>query len=182
MQYIYSRVSTDKQTHNNQLAELQRRYPNAIVVEETISGFKQKPELDMLIDKLERNDTLIIAAFDRLGRKMVDVITLIEDLCLRGVNLISLREGLDYSTPSGRLVIQILAAVAEMERSLISERTKAALAARKAKGMKLGAPIKIAPAVKDHARALREQGLSLRDIARLLNISHSTVQLALKAA
>lgn len=182
MEYIYTRVSTDKQTTDNQTTELHRRFPDALQITETASGAKHRPELERLIDGLKAGDTLIVAALDRLGRKTSEVLTLLESLHSKGINVVSIREGLDYSTVTGRLVSQIMVSVAEMERGLISERTKAALASRKAKGLCVGRKPSIDPAVKDHARALREQGLSLRDIARLLNISHSTVQLALKAA
>ena len=120
MLYIYSRVSTGRQDTANQLAKLRELYPAATVFEETASGAKRRPILESLLQLLKEGDQLIIAALDRLGRRTSEILALIEDLERRGVVLKSLREGLDYSSISGKLVTQILAACAEMERGLIA--------------------------------------------------------------
>ena len=142
MQYIYSRVSTDKQETQNQLSKLKELFPGAAVFEEVSSGAKARPVLQTLLASLHSGDILIVAALDRLGRRTSEVLALIEDLERRGVILKSIREGVDYSTIAGRLVTQILCACAEMERRLISERTKMALEARRKAGVKLGGPAK----------------------------------------
>ncbi len=129
--YTYSRTSTSSQDTANQTVQLQQMFPNAIIVEETASGIKSRPELEKLVKKLEAGDTLAVAALDRLGRKTSEILILIEDLQKRGVILKSIREGIDYSTITGKLVTQILCPVAELERNIISQRTRLALAAKR---------------------------------------------------
>jgi len=175
MLYIYSRVSTDKQETQNQLSSLKETFPTAAVFEEIASGAKARPVLQTLLASLQRGDTLIVAALDRLGRRTSEVLMLIEDLERRGVILKSIREGVDYSTIAGRLVTQILCACAEMERRLISERTKMALDARKKAGVKLGGPSKYSLETVTHVRGLRAQGQTVREIAKATGMSPSRV-------
>lgn len=182
MEYIYSRVSTDRQDTQNQLSHLQSRYPNAQVHEETASGFKKRPILDALIPRLKKGDVLIVAALDRLGRKTLEILGLIEDLDKRGVILVSIREGLDYSTIAGRLVMQILVSIAEMERSLISERTKSALAAKRKQGIVGGRRPTYSQDVVSRVKELRRQGLTIQEINRLTSISTGRISELLRSA
>lgn len=175
MQYIYSRVSTDKQETANQLSKLKELFPGAAVFEEVASGAKSRPVLQTLLGCLQAGDVLIVAALDRLGRRTSEVLGLIEDLERRGVILKSIREGVDYSTIAGRLVTQILCACAEMERRLISERTKLALEARKKAGTKLGPPTKYSIETVLRVRNLRAQGTTVREIAKVVGMSASRV-------
>ncbi len=172
MQYIYSRVSTERQKAENQTLNLKAKYPDAVVFEETASGAKVRPVLETLIGHvLKPGDSLIVAALDRLGRRTSEVLALIEDLSRRGITLISVREGVDYSTITGKLVTQILCSVAEMERNLISERTRDALAAKKAQGVKLGARPKIPAETVARVRELRREGRKFQEIADLTGVS-----------
>jgi DNA invertase Pin-like site-specific DNA recombinase len=181
--YIYSRVSTDKQETENQLHGLTKLYPTAEVVSETISGTKStKPILEALLARLQPGDTLVIAALDRLGRRAGKAIQLIDDLYTKGIKVVSIREGLDYSTSSGKLIGQITLAVSENERNLISERTKAALASKKAQGVILGAPRRYDSSVVATVVLHRQQGLNLKQIAKLTGISQATVCRMLKVA
>ncbi|MDQ3234519.1 MAG: recombinase family protein [Pseudobdellovibrionaceae bacterium] len=171
--YIYSRVSTDGQSTDAQVMALTRKYPHAEVVTETRSGAKVRPFLMTLLEQLRKGDTLIVAALDRLGRKTTEILALIEDLQRRNVNLISDREGVDYGSPTGRLVTQILVSVAEMERNLIAERTRAGLAAAREKGKRIGRKISIPRDVLDHARHQVFSGKSIRKAAASAGISHT---------
>ena len=182
MKYIYSRVSTDKQETQNQLSSLKETFPDAAVYEEVASGAKARPVLQSLLGALQTGDVLIVAALDRLGRRTSEVLALIEDLESRGVILKSVREGVDYSTIAGRLVTQILCACAEMERRLISERTKTALEARRKAGVKLGGPAKYSPETVQNVRNLRGQGLTVRKVAGLTGVSASRVSQLCKRA
>lgn len=182
MQYLYSRVSTGKQDTENQLAQLRALYPEAVVFEETASSAKARPVLVALLGMLQKGDTLIVAALDRLGRHTSEVLSLIEDLERRGVVLKSIREGVDYSTVAGRLVTQILVSVAEMERNLIRERTRLALEARRKAGVRLGCPPKYSLDVVTHVRELRAQGRTCREIARDVGMSASRVSQICKVA
>lgn len=172
-QYIYSRVSTEGQSVEPQLLPLKQRYPEARIVSEVASGGKTRPMLTTLVGTLQSGDTLIVAALDRLGRKTVEILGLIEDLKQRGVILISVREGVDYSTPAGRLVTQILVSVAELERSLIRERTKVGLAAARAKGRVGGRPSVIPEEVKSKAIQKVQSGASIKYVSSEMGISYS---------
>lgn len=179
-QYVYARVSTQSQETENQVINLKRVYPSAIFVEEVAGGTKSRPELEKLVHQLQRGDELIVSSLDRLGRKTSEILTLIDSLEKRGIILKSLREGLDYSTISGRLVTQILVSVSELERSLISQRTKAALAAKREKGIIGGRPRVYSNELIAKARELRLQGKSFAVIAKDTGISKTRLQQLLK--
>lgn len=164
-----------KQETQNQLSRLKELFPNAAVFEEVASGAKVRPVLQTLLGSLHAGDVLIVAALDRLGRRTSEMLGLIEDLERRGVVLKSIREGVDYSTIAGRLVTQILCACAEMERRLISERTKIALEARKKAGVRLGEPVKYSAEVIRRVRELRGQGHTVREVATTIGMSASRV-------
>lgn len=180
MQVIYCRVSTETQTVENQATELKESYPHAAVVVEKASGIKERPELKALLERLQKGDELIVYALDRLGRRTSEVLTLIESLEKRGVILKTKREGVDYSTICGKLVTQVLCAVAEMERNMISERTKLALKARKAKGVKLGSPKKYGPEVVERIKQLRSENKSYAEIAKETGVSAARICQLLK--
>lgn len=183
MLYIYSRVSTDKQDTENQLARLRELYPNASFVEETASGTRSRPLLDALLLQLQSGDTLIVYAIDRLGRRASEVLTLIEKLGARGITLKSIREGIDISTIAGKLVMQVLASVAEMEVNLIRERTKAALAAKRKQGIVGGRRPTYSQDLIKRAKELRLQGKTLKEVAAETGISISRIaQLSKKPA
>lgn len=174
-EYIYTRVSTDGQTSEGQTLALLQKYPNAQVISEVASGAKTRPMLNALIDELKPGDTLIVAALDRLGRRASEALNLIESLQERGVNLVSVREGVDYSTPVGRLVTQILVSVAEMERAMISERTKAGLKAAASNGRKGGRPARIPKDTRAQIREMYQSGLSMEAVAQKTGVSKSSV-------
>jgi DNA invertase Pin-like site-specific DNA recombinase len=180
--YIYARVSTDGQTTDGQALALRLRFPDAQLISEVASGAKSRPMLRALVDQLRVGDQLIVAALDRLGRRTSEVLTLIEDLERRGIVLISIREGVDYSTPVGRLVTQILVSVAEMERSMIGERTRAGLAAARAKGSLCGRPRVIGTLKRQTIEELAYEGISHREIARRIGVSPASVGRLLRAA
>jgi len=176
---LYARVSTLDQQPENQLAEL-RRYADArgwTAVEYTdhgISGAKDsRPALDKLVKDARRRkfDVVLTWKLDRLGRSLKHLILLLDDLQALGVAFVSLGEGIDCTTPAGKLQMQILGAIAEFERGRIVERVRAGLARAKAQGTRLGRqPYAITPAqfeTVDH--------LSLREAATTLGVSRSVV-------
>jgi DNA invertase Pin-like site-specific DNA recombinase len=136
--------------------------------------------LTKLIGQLVNGDRLIVAALDRLGRRTSEVLRLIEDLESLGIVLISEREGVDYSTPVGRLVTQILVSVAEMERAMIAERTRAGLKAAREKGRIGGRPSSYSKDQLNAALELFSQGLTSREIAAKTGISYSYLNLLRK--
>ena len=145
---IYARVSTLDQEPENQLAEL-RRYITARgwtaveYVDHGVSGAKERrPALDRLIRDARRRrfDVLISWRLDRLGRSLKHLIVLLDELAALGVAFVSLTEGIDATTPAGKLQMHILAAIAEFERARIAERVKAGLARARRNGRRLGRP------------------------------------------
>lgn len=175
MQYIYSRVSCDSQKTENQVSKLRELYPNAAIVEEIASGAKQRPLLRELIAKLSTGDELIVYALDRLGRRTSEILLLIEDLDRRGIVLKSVREGISYDSITGKLVTQILCSIAEMERGLISSRTKLALEARRKQGVRLGAKPKFSDETVARVLELKLQKMTVRRIAIEVGMSASRV-------
>jgi DNA invertase Pin-like site-specific DNA recombinase len=176
---IYARVNTFDQDPENQLQEL-RRYVEARgwtaaeYVDHGVSGAKERrPALDrLLVDARRRRfDVLVCWRLDRLGRNLKHLITL-EDLQALGVAFVSLAEGIDATTPTGRLQMQILGAIAEFERGRIVERVRAGLARAKAQGQRLGRPRRRI----DPERLVTVAGLPDREAARRLGIPRSTLQ------
>src|SRR3954469_24733635 len=145
---IYARVSTLEQEPENQLRELRRYveargWASAEYVDRGVSGSKdRRPALDQMITdaKRRRFDVVVCWRLDRLGRNLKHLITLLEDLQALGVAFVSLAEGIDATTPAGKLQMHILGAIAEFERERIRERVLAALRRVRAQGVKLGRP------------------------------------------
>jgi DNA invertase Pin-like site-specific DNA recombinase len=108
--------------------------------------------------------------FDRLGRSLRDFITMLDDLRVRGVKFRSLTEAIDTATPTGRAMWQMISVLAELERSLISERPRAGLKAAKSRGVKFGRKPKLSPQQIEHARKLIDGGESRKDVAALFKV------------
>src|SRR5262245_1422254 len=182
---IYARVSTFDQEPENQLAEL-RRYVTARewtgqdYVDRGISGAKDRrpaPDQFLAAGRRRRFDVLVCWRLDRLGRNLRHLVTLLEELQGLGVAFVSLGEGIDCTTPAGKLQLHILAALAEFERERIRERVMAGLNRARAQGVRLGRPRKKIPA--DNVAAVR--GLTVREAAKRLGVSRSTAQRWLSA-
>ena len=174
---IYGRVSTQQQEVSNQLIEL-RRYAEARhwmateFVDVGISGSKdRRPALDALVKAAKRRqfDVLLCWRLDRLGRSLKHLVTLLDELQALGVGFVSLGEGIDTSTPAGRLNLHILGALAEFERGRLQERVMAGLARAKAQGKRLGRPR--VHRVKDWSSHGK---LSVREAARQWGVSKTT--------
>jgi len=177
---IYARVSTVDQEPENQLREL-RRYVEARgwtgseFVDRGVSGAKDKrPALDALLTdaKRRRFDVLVCWRLDRLGRNLRHLVTMLEDLQHVGVAFVSLGEGIDCTTPAGKLQPFILAALAEFERERIRERVLAGLQRARAQGKRLGRP-KARPPID---RLQKLAGLPVQVAAERLGVSRSTVK------
>src|SRR5437868_1136183 len=181
---LYARVSTcNGQSPEMQLAEL-REYASrreweifGEYVDSGISGAQEsRPELNRLMSDAHQRkiDAVLVWKIDRFGRSLKHLVNSLADLSAYGVAFISLRDNLDLSTPSGRLMFQIIGAMAEFERSLIQERVRAGLRNAKLKGKTLGRPRRIVNG--DQMARLREQGASFRQIARAVGASAGTVR------
>lgn len=173
--YIYSRTSTSSQDTSNQTVHLRSLFPDAVVVEEVASGIKSRPALERLVQQLQSGDTLVVAALDRLGRRTSEILVLIEDLQKRGVILRSIREGIDYGTIMGKLITQVLCSVAELERNILSERTKLALAAKRKQGIIGGRRPTYSAELISKAKSLRRRGKTLKEVSGRTGISISRI-------
>jgi DNA invertase Pin-like site-specific DNA recombinase len=180
---IYARVSTSNhgQDVNMQLRELReycerRGLDIAGEYTDTASGAKDsRPELNRLMAdaKRRRFDAVCVWKLDRFGRSLRHLVNALADLESLGLSFISIKDNLDLSTPSGRLMFQIIGAMAEFERALIQERVRAGLRNARAKGKTLGRPRVAVDAPK--IASLRSQGRSVRAIAEELGYSRSLV-------
>ena len=175
----YARVSTDDQELHLQIDALTRHgIPKKHIFMDKLSGAKtERPGLSKCLASLQNGDILVVWRLDRLGRSMRHLITLVEDLRRKGIGFRSLSEGaIDTTSASGELIFNIFSALAQFERRLIQERTKAGLAAARARGRNGGRP-KVAPgdtkvvlAKKLHA----DKSLEIDDVCNTLRISRST--------
>lgn len=179
---IYSRVSTVDQSVEMQLDELRtfcerRGFEIAQgYVDRGISGTKEsRPALNrLLVDARRRRfDAVLVYRYDRFARSLRQLVNALGEFDALGIHFISLHEGVDTSTPSGRLVFGIFASIAEFERSLITERVKSGQAAAKRRGVKFGRP-QVEVDSKRLAE-LRRQGLSYANIAKATGLSVGTV-------
>ena len=174
---IYARVSTLDQEPENQLAELRRYvaargWTAAEYVDRGVSGGRdRRPALDAFLRdyKLAKIDVLVCWRLDRLGRNLRHLVTLLDELQAVGVAFVSLGEGIDCTTPAGRLQLHVLAALAEFEKARCAERVAAGLARAKQQGKTLGRP---RVEVSEEAIA-SVRGLSVRQAARKLGITRS---------
>lgn len=136
----YARVSTDEQATEAQEIELRSAGCDQIVQEHGSGASRVRPALAKLMRDINAGDTLVVVRLDRLARSVSHLLEVIEDLAAKGAHFRSLRDPIDTSTPQGMFSLQVLGAVAQLERALISERTKAGIRAAKAKGKKPGNP------------------------------------------
>ena len=178
MKIGYARVSTKDQNLALQKEALQREGCE-LIFEEKASGAKSnRPELRRMIDQLRKGDLVIIWKLDRLGRSLRDLINLVTEIQDKGAGLKSLNDAIDTTTPQGKLTFHLFAALAEFERDIIRERTKAGLEAARARGRKGGRPKGLSKAAENNAivaRSLYDQKkMSVTEICQQLGIARST--------
>lgn len=175
----YARVSTNDQDVQLQLNALEAAgcAKNKIFIDK-ISGVRtERPGLDKCMTELDVGDTLLVWRLDRLGRSMAHLVTLVEDLGKKGIGFRSLCDGaIDTTTASGELIFNIFSSLAQFERRLIQERTKAGLDAARARGRN-GGRKKVAPdnpKVLTAKRMHKNHGMSINDICKTLKISRAS--------
>jgi len=177
---VYLRVSTQDQNTDLQIKEIQtylkaRNWSDYAIYEDKASGtHSNRPQLKQLLsDTRQRKlDVVICWKLDRFFRSLKDLVITLQELGELGVSFISLRDQVDLSTSSGRLMLHMLGAFAEFEASLIRERVKAGIAAAKAKGKRLGRPSRVDPAL---ILRLRSTGKSLSEIGKEVGLTKSGV-------
>lgn len=187
--FAYCRVSTTDQTTENQLQEVTLAGfnvdPRRVVVE-TISGSvptSERPGFNRLVDKMEDGDLLVVTKLDRLGRNAMDVRGTVEALAGMGVRVHCLAlGGIDLTSPAGKMVMQVIAAMAEFERDLLIERTQAGLVRAKSEGKAVGRPSSLTPKQAEEVRQRLAQGEPVAALARAYETSRQTIMRVRDAA
>lgn len=165
----YARVSTDDQHPEAQGDALRAAGCERVFVDIGQSGrLARRPELDACLAYLRPGDVLVVTKLDRLGRSVRNLIEQCLDLDTRGVQLRVLHQGIDTTTPAGKLLFHMLAAVAEFERDLIVERTRDGLAAARARGRHGGRPRRLTPEQDALLRERYDAGARIVDLHRLV--------------
>lgn len=170
----YARVSTNDQRLDLQMDALKVAGCEA-VFHDILSGAKSdRPGLKQVLETVKRGDTIVVYRLDRLGRSLRDFLEILDDLLKSGVNVRSIQEGIDTSTPMGEAMAKVLVVFAEMERSWIRERTNSGLQAAKARGRVGGRPRKMGEAQLEIARKLSANEMPVARICEMLGVSQAT--------
>lgn len=171
----YARVSTADQTPASQLDALNTAGCHEVFVDHASGTTTDRPALSRLLERLRPGDTLVVWRLDRLGRSTAHLIDTVTRLGERGIGFCSLTEALDTTTPAGRLLFGIMAALAAFERDLVVERTNAGLAAARARGRVGGRPPTMTPHKLAVARQLLAAGQSKTLVAATIGVSRPTL-------
>jgi putative DNA-invertase from lambdoid prophage Rac len=187
--FAYLRVSTSGQTTENQLREIEAAgfaVDKRRIVSETVSGssaIEQRPGFVKLLDRLERDDVLIVTKLDRLGRNAIDVTATVAKLADMGVRVHCLAlGGADLTSAAGRMTMHVINAVAQFERDLLIERTNSGLARAKASGEKLGRPKALDDKRTAAALAALQAGATVSAVAKQFDTSRQTIMRVRDAA
>jgi DNA invertase Pin-like site-specific DNA recombinase len=183
---IYARVSTTGQTAENQLLALRafataRGWSAVEFVDQGVSGAKEKRlALDALLAEVRarRADVLVCVKLDRLARSVHHLVAMVKEFEVLGVDLVVLDQAIDTTTPAGRLLFHVLAAISEFERDLIRDRVMAGMRRARAQGVRIGRPRALVDVRR--AIALLGEGKSLRKVATLLGVAPSTLATAVQ--
>jgi DNA invertase Pin-like site-specific DNA recombinase len=173
----YARVSTSEQNLDMQIAALVNAgvLPENIHAEHVSAVAKRRPKLEMALRDARDGDTFTVWKLDRLARDLTDLLRIMKHFEEANVSFKSLTEGIDTSTPVGKLLLHVIGALAQFERDLIVERTKAGVAAHRARGGKVGQPAKIVGAKYAKGEKMLKAGKSVMQVASALNTTPTTV-------
>lgn len=173
----YARVSTHEQNIGLQIDALRRAgVSEDNIHQEFASGVsKRRPALERCLKDMRRGDCLVIWKLDRLGRSLIDLLKRIEWLEAEGIGLRSLTEHIDTQSPVGRMLIAVLGSVAQFERDLIIERTRAGMMRAKAQGKQVGQPLKMTDKRKAEVEAMIKAGMTVKDVARRFKLAPNTI-------
>jgi len=173
MKYGYARVSTSEQNLRRQLIALRERGCDKIFREKKSGKDKDRSALNTLLSVLEKGDVVVVVSLDRLGRKLSDLLKIVEELHTKGIQFVSIKENIDTTSPQVMLVFQVFGAIAQFERAFIKERQKEGIQAALADGVQFGRPSKIKDF--DLFKKQVESGMSINDISDYYDISRQQV-------
>jgi putative DNA-invertase from lambdoid prophage Rac len=179
----YGRVSSGQQTTENQRLELEQAgyqiEPDYWYADDGVSGkvaANQRPAFKQMLTQIRKGETLVVSKLDRLGRDAIDILQTVRQFGDRGIKVIVHQLGhTDLTSPAGKLLLSMLAAVAEMERDLLVERTQAGLQRAKAEGKMLGRPSKTTPEQRAEIRHRLGTGETVSALARLYGVSRANI-------
>ena len=178
MKIGYARVSTQDQKLELQTDALLQHGCEQIFKEKKSGKNKERPELEKMISQLRSGDTVVVWKLDRLGRSLRDLIDLVAEFKERGVDFVSLQDGINTATATGRFTFNIFASLAEFEREIIRERTKAGLDAAKARGRMGGRPAGLSKEAQGKAKSAKilydSKLKTVEEIAKQLGIGRAT--------
>jgi DNA invertase Pin-like site-specific DNA recombinase len=176
----YARVSKHEQSLDLQLDALREAQCEKLFQEKVSGMIDNRPQLNELISFARYGDTLVVYKLDRLGRSTKKLIELAEKLQESGIELISIRDNIDTTTAVGKAMFRLLAVLAEMERDIISERTKAGLASARERGRIGGRPKKNQKQLEDAVKLYTSKMYTVKEIERLTSVSKATLYRELK--
>lgn len=171
----YARVSTQEQNLDLQLEALTKAGCGKIFDDKMSGSRTERPGLNKVLDMLREGDTLVVWKLDRLGRSVKNLVDLVGELHKNGVQFKSLTDSIDTGTPSGRFFFHVMASLAEMERELTIERTRAGLEVARQLGRKGGRKRQMTDSKIESAKKLLESGVPPRDVAKNLGVSVPTL-------
>lgn len=171
----YARVSTDAQNLDRQLDAL-KKYGIDVIYNEKMTGTKKdRPELNRLLERITKGDTVVIESLSRLGRSTKDLIELTELFKSKGVRLVSLKESIDTESSTGKLLFTLMSALAQFERDTIADRTREGLRSARARGRTGGRPKVNSDDVKKAVKLYNTQQYSVKEIEELTGVKKSTL-------
>ena len=180
MVFGYARVSTDAQNLDRQLDALKKYGIDKLYCEKMSGTKKSRPELDRMMKEIDDGDTIVIESLSRLGRSVKNLAELMEVFNSRNIRLISLKETIDTTSSTGRMLFTILSSLAQFERDVLVERTREGLNAARARGRCGGRPKTAETAVKKAVALYQTKQYSLKEIRQLTGVSASTIYRAVK--
>lgn len=171
----YARVSTEQQCLDRQLDMLEKYGVDKIYNEKMTGTKRNRPELEKLMERLTDGDTVVVESLSRLGRSTKDLIWLMETFNSKGVNLVSLKESIDTTSSTGKLLFTLMSALAQFERDVLADRTREGLAAAKARGRKGGRPPANSESVKRAVKLYRTGEYTAKEIYELTGVRKTTL-------
>ncbi|MDR4942996.1 recombinase family protein [Bacillus wiedmannii] len=175
MIFGYARVSTKKQSLDMQLDELKRYGCEEIITEKESGAKKDRKELQLLLSKLRKDDTLVVYKLDRLGRTMHQLVNLLQEFNEKGIHFVSIKDGIDTSTTMGRFLFHIFGAMAEMEREVINERVISGVAAAKARGREGGRKKAHTPQQIQGMMEMLDAGKTKVEVCEMFDVARATL-------
>lgn len=171
----YARVSTEQQSLDRQLDMLEKYGVDKIYNEKMTGTKRNRPELEKLMERLTEGDTVVVESLSRLGRSTKDLIWLMETFNSKGVNLVSLKESIDTTSSTGKLLFTLMSALAQFERDVIADRTCEGLASARARGRKGGRPATNSEMIRRAVKLYNSRDYSVKEITELTGVRRSTL-------